>query len=331
MQNNQKPISLDVADTARSAMLAEAEAIRLAASRLDGNLSHAVEIILSHAGKLVITGMGKSGHIGQKIAATLSSTGTPAVFLHAADATHGDMGIYSPGDPTILISKSGATEELVRILPLLKKFKSPTIGILGNLNSLIAHQVDVVLDARVEREADPLNLVPTCSSTVAIALGDALAAALMQVRKFSPQDFAIFHPDGQLGKNLTFTIEDIMHKKPHLPCISPTLKFRDVLIELTKYHLGAVCVVGVEDRLMGIITDGDIRRSLQKYENWENLFAADLMTVNPISITQDASLQDAIHLMEDRPSQISVLPVVNKQYQCIGLLRIHDIYQKDYA
>ena len=331
MQNNQKPISMDVADTARSAMLAEAEAIRLAASRLDGNLSHAVEIILSHAGKLVITGMGKSGHIGQKIAATLSSTGTPAVFLHAADATHGDMGIYSPGDPTILISKSGATEELVRILPLLKKFKSPTIGILGNLNSLIAHQVDVVLDARVEREADPLNLVPTCSSTVAIALGDALAAALMQVRKFSPQDFAIFHPDGQLGKNLTFTIEDIMHKKPHLPCISPTLKFRDVLIELTKYHLGAVCVVGVEDRLMGIITDGDIRRSLQKYENWENLFAADLMTVNPISITQDASLQDAIHLMEDRPSQISVLPVVNKQYQCIGLLRIHDIYQKDYA
>ena len=331
MQNNQKPISLDVADTARSAMLAEAEAIRLAASRLDGNLSHAVEIILSHAGKLVITGMGKSGHIGQKIAATLSSTGTPAVFLHAADATHGDMGIYSPGDPTILISKSGATEELVRILPLLKKFKSPTIGILGNLNSLIAHQVDVVLDARVEREADPLNLVPTCSSTVAIALGDALAAALMQVRKFSPQDFAIFHPDGQLGKNLTFTIEDIMHKKPHLPCISPTLKFRDVLIELTKYHLGAVCVVGVEDRLMGIITDGDIRRSLQKYENWENLFAADLMTVNPISITQDASLQDAIHLMEDRPSQISVLPVVNKQCQCIGLLRIHDIYQKDYA
>jgi arabinose-5-phosphate isomerase len=331
MQNNLKPISLDVAETARSAMLAEAEAIRLAASRLDGNLSKAVEIILNHAGKVVITGMGKSGHIGQKIAATLSSTGTPAVFLHAADATHGDMGIYSPGDPTILISKSGTTEELVRILPLLKKFKSPTIGILGNLNSPIAHQVDVVLDARVEREADPLNLVPTCSSTVAIALGDALAAALMQVRQFSPHDFAIFHPDGQLGKNLTFTIEDIMHKKPHLPCIPPTLKFREVLIELTKFHLGAVCVVGAADQLMGIITDGDIRRSLQKYENMENLFAADLMTVNPISITPDSSLQDAIHLMEDRPSQISVLPVVNKQHQCIGLLRIHDIYQKDYA
>jgi len=331
MQNKEKTISMDVAETARSAMLAEAEAIRLAASRLDGNISKSVEIILKNGGKVVITGMGKSGHIGHKIAATLSSTGTPAIFLHAADATHGDMGIYSPGDPTILISKSGATEELVRILPLLKKFKSPTIGILGNLNSTLARQVDVVLDARVEREADPLNLVPTCSSTVALALGDALAAALMQVRQFSPQDFAIFHPDGQLGKNLTFTIEDIMHKKPYLPCILPTLKFRDVLIELTKYHLGAVCVVGAEERLIGIITDGDIRRSLQKYENWDNLFAVDLMTVNPISITADSALQDAIHLMEDRPSQISVLPVVNKQYQCIGLLRIHDIYQKDYA
>ena len=187
---------------ARAVLDSEAQAIAAAANRLNGAISKAVELILNHPAKVVVSGVGKSGHIGQKIAATLASTGTPAVFLHAAEAAHGDLGIYTPGNPSILISKSGATAELLRLLPVLRQFQSSLIAIVGNLNSPLAQQADVVLDARVEREADPLNLAPTCSTTVALALGDALAVALMQARQFTDKDFARFHPAGQLGRNL---------------------------------------------------------------------------------------------------------------------------------
>jgi arabinose-5-phosphate isomerase len=265
--------------------------------------------------------------IGQKIVATLCSTGTPAVFLHAAEAVHGDLGIYTPGDPTIMISKSGSTAELVRLVPILRQFKSPLISIVGNLVSPLAQQVDLVLDGRVEREADPLNLVPTCSSTVALALGDALAAALMQARRFSNEDFARYHPAGQLGRNLSLKVEDVMHPRERVACVGLDDPVKQVVIAMTRSTLGSACVVDTSFALLGIITDGDLRRILQTHDDIRPLKASDVMTPRPLTISPTSSLKEAVHLMEDRPSQISVLPVVEGAQRFLGLIRIHDIYQ----
>jgi arabinose-5-phosphate isomerase len=312
--------------TARATLLAEAEAMQVAAERLDGNLTQAVDLLLNHDGKVVITGMGKSGHVGQKIAATLCSTGTRAVFLHPADATHGDLGIYTPGDPTILISKSGATAELLQLIPVLRQFQSPLIGILGNLLSPLARQVDLVFDARVTREADQLNLAPTCSTAVALGLGDALAVALMQARRFSDSDFARFHPSGQLGRHLLLRVADVMHSRKDVACVTLADSLSQVVITMTQHPLGAACVVDEIHRLQGIITDGDLRRAMQTHDDIRCLRASDIMTADPIAISPSATLKEAAQLMEDRASQISVLPVVD-QACCLGLLRIHDIYQ----
>jgi arabinose-5-phosphate isomerase len=313
---------------AKSTLIAEAEALLKAAGRLNGDLDRATEIILSHPGKVVVTGLGKSGHIGHKIAATLCSTGTPAVFLHAAEAVHGDLGIYSPGDPTILISKSGATAELVRLVPVLREFDSPLIGIFGNLNAPLTRSVDVVLDARVEREADPLNLAPTCSTAVALGLGDALAVALMAARRFTDLDFARFHPAGQLGRNLLMRVADVMHVGDRVAWVRSDDHLRQVVIAMTERPLGAACVVDDDRRLLGIITDGDLRRALRGHEDIGALRAADLMTSDPAVTAPQVNLRDAAQQMEERSSQISVLPVVDPQTRrCLGLIRIHDIYQ----
>jgi arabinose-5-phosphate isomerase len=322
-----KNATTEAIEVARATLFAEAEAIRVAAERLDGRIAQVVDLILASNGKVVVTGMGKSGHIGQKIAATLCSTGTPAVFLHAAEATHGDLGIYSPGDPTVLISKSGATSELVHLIPILRQFKTPLIGILGNLTSPLAEQVDVVLDGRVVREADPLNLAPTSSTTVALALGDALASALMHARRFSDTDFARFHPSGQLGRNLQLVVADVMHTGPQVAWVAPEDRLRDVVIAMTDHPLGAACVVDASRSLAGIITDGDLRRALQSHDDIRLLTARDIMTPHPIAVSEDLSLQEASKVMEDRPSQISVLPVLGADHRVLGLIRIHDIYQ----
>ncbi|MFZ5448951.1 MAG: KpsF/GutQ family sugar-phosphate isomerase [Thermodesulfobacteriota bacterium] len=308
----------------------EAQALKAAATRLDHAWIAAVELLLSHKGKVVVSGIGKSGHIAQKIAATLASTGTPAVFLHAAEAVHGDLGIYTPGDPSILISKSGSTAELLRLIPILRHFRSPLIALVGNLNSPMAKQADVVLDARVEREADPLNLAPTCSTTVALALGDALAVALMQARQFTDKDFALYHPAGQLGRNLWLKVADVMHQDESVAWVKAETPLRQVIIAMTQRPLGAACVVDEDMQLLGIFTDGDLRRVLLTYDDIRGLRAADCMTRQPITISPQASLKEATRLMEDRPSQISVLPVVDHLSQrCLGLIRIHDIYQPE--
>jgi arabinose-5-phosphate isomerase len=321
------PVS--IVNSARQSMLIEAEAIRAASERLNGDFSKAVELLSSHSGKIVVSGMGKSGHIAQKIAATFSSTGSPAVFLHPADAVHGDLGVYTPGDPTILISKSGATVELLRLIPVLRDFHSPLIGILGNLNSTLAREVDLVLDACVAREADPLDLAPTSSAIVALALGDALAAALMTVRDFKAQDFARFHPAGQLGRNLWLHVADVMHKREAIACVHRMSTLKDVVIAMTRAPFGAACVLDNENHLLGIITDGDVRRALQKQDDIRLLTAAEVMISNPVTIEPEASLKTAVDRMEKRPSQISVLPVVDPGGCCLGLIRIHDIYQAD--
>jgi arabinose-5-phosphate isomerase len=313
---------------ARTVLEAEAQAINRAAERLDQSLARAVQLILDHPGKVVVSGIGKSGHIGQKIAATLASTGTPAVFLHAAEAVHGDLGIYTPGDPSILISKSGSTAELLRLMPVLRQFHSPLIALVGNLKSPLARQADVVLDARVEREADPLNLAPTCSTTVALALGDALAVALMQARQFTDKDFARYHPAGQLGRNLWLKVADVMHQGEAVAWVRPETPLRQVIIAMTERPLGAACVVDADYHLLGLVTDGDLRRALVQHEDIRPLQAGDIMISRPITVSPRSSLKEATQLMEDRPSQISVLPVVEPESrQCLGLVRIHDIYQ----
>jgi arabinose-5-phosphate isomerase len=321
--------SSPVIERARQAMKIEADAIQAASERLNSDFSRAVEMLAAHSGKIVVSGMGKSGHIAQKIAATFSSTGSPAIFLHPADAAHGDLGVYTPGDPTILISKSGSSVELLRLIPMLREFHSPLIGILGNLNSTLAREMDAVLDASVEREADPLNLAPTASVAVALALGDALAAALMEVRNFKAQDFARFHPGGQLGRNLWLHVADVMHGLEKIACVQPSASLKDVVIAMTQFPLGAACVLDEQMRLVGIITDGDVRRAFQKHDDIRRLSAEQVMVSKPITIAPEASLALAVDRMEKRASQISVLPVVDADGRCLGLLRIHDIYQAD--
>ena len=312
---------------ARAALAVDAQAIETASARLNGSLTKAVELILKHRGKVVVSGIGKSGHIAQKIAATLCSTGSPAVFLHATEAFHGDLGVYTPGDPTILISKSGSTGELIRLVPILRQFSSPLIALVGNLNSALALEADVVLDGRVNQEADPLGIVPTASSLVALALGDALAIALMHAREFTEQDFVRYHPGGQLGRSLRLHVSDVMCRNHQVAWAGPEASLRELVIAMTERPLGAACIVDENYCLLGLVTDGDIRRALKQHDDIRTLLAKHVMTPNPIRIGPGATLKEAVQVMEDRPSQISVLPVVRPDNVCLGLIRLHDIYQ----
>ena len=313
---------------ARAAVEIEAASLARAASRLDGELIRAVELILAHPGKVVVTGIGKSGHIARKIVATLSSTGTAAVFLHPAEAVHGDLGIYTPGDPTVLISKNGSSTELLALVPLLRDFQSPLIGILGNAASPLAAKVDVYLDASVEREADPNNLAPTASAVTALALGHALAIALMRARNFTPEEFGRFHPGGQLGRNLRLSVREAMHTGDAVARVAPQSSVKEVIIAMTRCPLGAACVLEADGALAGLITDGDLRRALTNHDDIRHLSAADLMTRQPVSIGPDARVGDALERMEQRNSQISVLPVVESGGRWLGLIRLHDVFRR---
>jgi len=317
--------------TAQNTMRLEAHAVLTALTRLNDNIHHAVEWIVNHPGKVIVTGMGKSGHIGQKIAATLCGTGTPAVFLHPAEALHGDLGVCVSGDTVLMISNSGCTQELVRLLPELKALGCKVIAIAGNLNSPLSRQVDILFDARVEQEADPLGLAPTSSAIVALALGDALASALMHARGFSTSDFARIHPKGQLGRSLLLKVADVMHPLHQTAHVELHTDFKSVIITMCEFNLGAACVLSMDNILTGIITDGDIRRTLKNYDDIRHLKAENVMTINPLYAYPDWMLSEALQIMENRPSQISVLPVVEPgSNKCLGLIRIHDIYQPEY-
>ncbi len=247
--------------------------------------------------------------------------------MHAAEATHGDLGIYAPGDPTILISKSGSTTELVKLIPILKEFNSPLIGILGNMKSSLVDHMDIVLDASVSREVDPLGLVPTASTTLTLAIGDALAAVIMIHQGFNHKDFAKLHPAGDLGRRLRFTVEDIMQPINNVAVVKKDDKLRKVVIDMTEKPYGAALVLS-DETLLGIITEGDLRRCLAENGDIDKMLVSEIMSTNPISINIKAPLRDALTLMEERESQISVLPVVNDDEKlCCGLLRLHDVYQ----
>lgn len=319
-------------EVGRGVMRAEAAAIEASAERLGAAFEKAVGILKGAPSKVVVCGIGKSGHIGSKLAASLSSSGTPAVFLHAAEAIHGDLGLYQAGDPTILLSKSGSTEELLRLLPFFRKQASPIIAIVGNTESPLAEAADAVLDASVEREADPLNLMPTSSSTVSLALGDALASALVKARGFTAEEFAGFHPGGQLGRNLLLTAGDVMHPLERVARMAETATVREVVIEMSRCALGAACVVDAGDQLLGILTDGDIRRLLAAEDLDLGMAVAACMTRDPITIQKELTLGEAVRLMESRSSQISVLPVVDAKTGILqGLFRLHDAYQPSFS
>jgi arabinose-5-phosphate isomerase len=318
----------DLLAAGRSSMETEAEAIACAARRIDDQFLVAVRLIEEHPGKVIVTGLGKSGFVAQKLAATMCSTGTPAVFLHPVDALHGDVGIYAPGDPTIVLSKSGTTLELLRLIPVLRGLNSPLIGIIGNRTSPLGKQMDILLDASIRAEADPYNLAPTASTAVATALGDALALAVRHARNHTPEDFAQLHPAGQLGRNLRVTVRQVMHGGDEVAWANPENSMKSVIIAMNRCPLGAACVKGDDGALQGLITDGDLRRALQMNDDIREVKAGDLMTLHPVIVSPDATLQEALRLMEDRPSQISVLPVV-EGHVCVGLVRLHDLYQTD--
>lgn len=315
-------------DAGKALLRAEAEALAELSLRLDESFARAAELILAHPGKVAVSGVGKSGLIGRKIAATLCSTGTPAIFLHSADAVHGDLGILQPGDPVILITKSGTTAEVLRLVPTLRRNGSPIIAIVGNRESPVAEAADVILDIVVRTEADPLGLVPTTSTLLTLAMGDALASALMVMREFKSEDFAKYHPAGQLGRNLLLTVGDVMKPLDKTALVSPSSTLKETVIAMTTHPHGAACVCDPEGKLVGVLTDGDLRRALRKHDDITRLTAGELMTVGPVCATPAMGLGDAARRMEDRPSQISVLPVVDpKDNRCVGLIRIHDVYQ----
>ncbi|MDR2513541.1 MAG: KpsF/GutQ family sugar-phosphate isomerase [Puniceicoccales bacterium] len=319
---------MDSTEAATKLLKAEAQALALLATRLGDPFEKTVQMIFQHSGKVVVSGVGKSGLIAQKIAATFCSTGTPAIFLHSADAVHGDLGIFQPGDPAILISKSGATAEVVRLVPVIRQMKSPIIALVCNVNSPLAREADVVIDLGVGVEADPLGVVPTTSTVLTLALGDALAVALMVERNFGSADFARFHPAGQLGRSLSITVGEAMHPLGKVAVVFPETPLREMVIAMTTYPLGAACVVHPSGVLAGLITDGDLRRALRRDGDFQRVQVREIMTPDPVCILPEMSLGDAAKLMEDRPSQLSVLPVVEgAAKRFIGLLRIHDIYQ----
>jgi arabinose-5-phosphate isomerase len=309
-------------------LLIESKAIAQTADRLNSEQVERVIALLANCkGKVVLLGIGKSGIIAQKIAATLTSTGTPALYLHPSDALHGGLGIINSDDVVIVLSNSGETDEVILMLPYLKHRHVPIIAMVGNLNSTLARRADAVLDASVAEEACPLNLAPTTSTTVALALGDALALTLMQVKGLTPDDFAVNHPAGRLGKRLTLKVSDLMHSGPHSPTVELGAQWLAVVQKISNGGLGAVNVIDDQGRLAGVITDGDLRRAIQRrdHASLEHLRCDDFMTPEPVVALPEMLAFEALRLMEDRPSQISVLPVVDQEGLSVGLLRLHDI------
>ncbi|MBS1261266.1 MAG: Arabinose 5-phosphate isomerase KdsD [Calditrichaeota bacterium] len=316
----------DIITRAREIFRVETDAATEVSDRLNDTFVRTVRAILDTPGKVVLVGAGKSGLIAQKIAATLRSTGIVALFLHPSDAAHGDLGMVSERDVVILISKSGETEEVRDLIPALRRKRATIIAMVGEESSRIAREADIWLDVGVEREACPIGLAPTSSTTVTMLMGDALSAVLMQLRGLTPEDFAINHPGGSLGKRLLLDVSDLMHGGANNPTCAPATPMSEVLVELTRTALGGISVVNGDGRVAGIITDGDVRRGLQRLgKGFLDADASAVMTADPIRVHARDKAIDALLLMENRPSQIMVLPVVDDGEHCVGMLRLHDL------
>jgi arabinose-5-phosphate isomerase len=311
-------------ETAKRVLRIEAEALAELLARLDGRFEQAVELLLACKGRVVVTGMGKSGLIGRKIAATFSSTGTPAAFLHPAEAIHGDLGMLMREDVVVAVSYGGETEEIIALLETIKRLGLRMVTLTGHLRSTIAAASDVALDVSVKEEACSLNLAPTASTTVAMAMGDALAIALLERRGFSPGDFAALHPGGRLGKKL-LRVENLMHAGVAMPRVAATAKMPDVIYEISKKSLGMTTVVDAEGHLAGILTDGDLRRLMQQRGAATlDLLAGDCMTRNPQTIAPGELAGAALHMMEKR--KITSLVVVDAERRPLGVVHLHDLW-----
>ena len=309
--------------TARRVLETEARAVSALAERLDESFAQAVDVLAACRGKIVVTGMGKSGIICRKIAATLTSTGSPAVFLHAAEGAHGDSGVFVKGDVVLALSQSGETEEVVRLLPIVKRLQLPLIAMTGRLESTLGKAADVVLDVAVAEEACPLGLAPTASTPAALALGDALAVALLERRGFRAEDFAILHPAGYLGRRF-LKVADLMHTGEAIPLVPTDAPFSEVLSEITGKRLGITGVVNEEGRLVGVITDGDLRRGLERIDNIRSARARELMTTQPKTIAAEALAAQAVGEME-RYSITALFIVEGPERRPVGILHLHDL------
>ena len=292
-------------------------------NRLNQNFDKVVEL-LNNAQQIVLTGVGKSGHIAKKINATMLSYGLPSIYLEPVEALHGDLGLVKEGAAVILLSKSGTTNELINLYPYLKSRNCKLIALVGNDKSFFAQNSDFFLDVSVDSESCPFNLAPTNSTTAALVMGDALSIALVKAKGLRPRDFSVNHPSGQLGRNTILKVKDVMTRDEKLPIVSSDANLNDAIIEITKKNLG--CVLVNESKGLGLLTDGDIRRILQRKLDINSTIVSEVMTKDPITINQEKYLGEALSLMEKRASQISLLPVVDDTKNLVGLIRIHDIY-----
>ncbi len=309
-------------ERARKVLEIEADAIRALLTTIDANFLAVCHLLKSCSGRVVVTGMGKSGHIGNKIAATLASTGTPAFFLHPAEASHGDLGMLTETDILLALSNSGETDEILAFLPIIARRGIPLVAMTGNEESTLARSADYHIYTGVEREACPLNLAPTASTTATLAMGDAIAVTLLEMRGFTSDDFAFSHPGGKLGRRLLMRVEDVMAPFEDLATLPPSASLSDTLLEMTKYPLGIMVAINEGNSLAGVFTEGDLRRSLMKGENVQDLTLKECMTAEPITIAPDALAVDAVHLMESK--RITALPVVDDG-RVVGVINMHHL------
>ncbi len=313
----------DYIASAKRTITLEAEAVTAQAKHLDSNFSTACELMLNCTGRVVVTGMGKSGHIGNKIAATLASTGTPAFFVHPGEASHGDLGMITRGDVVIALSNSGETSEVTTLLPLLKRQAIPLISITGSTQSTLAKLSNAHLLIDIQQDACPLDLAPTSSTTAALVMGDALAIALLEARGFSAEDFAFSHPGGSLGRRLLLKVSDIMHSGDRLPLVQSGTPLQAVLLEITQKGLGMAGVVSGKGALLGIYTDGDLRRTLDQGLDIHKVQVDDVMTSSPITVSAEQLAAEAVEIMQQK--QINALLVTNEDNVPVGALNMHDL------
>jgi arabinose-5-phosphate isomerase len=312
-------------DLARQVLRIEADAVLALADRIDGEFLQALSLILNCRGRVIVSGIGKSGHIGRKIASTLASTGTPAYFVHPAEASHGDLGMITRDDVLIALSNSGESEELLTIVPFIKRSGAKLISMTGNPNSSLAREADAHLDSGVAQEACPLNLAPTASTTAALALGDALAVALLDARGFGVDDFARSHPGGTLGRRLLTRVRDVMRAGEAVPVVSPEASVAKAILEISRGGIGMTVVVTPERHVLGIFTDGDLRRAFARNLDLRTLTVADIMGSQPRAISPDKLAVEAVEMMEQY--KINQLPVVDELGLLIGALNMHDLFQ----
>jgi arabinose-5-phosphate isomerase len=320
-----KTSSKNTLERARQVLEIEAQEISSLANRLDDHFVNAVQLILHCDGRVVVSGMGKSGHIGRKLASTFASTGTPSFFMHPAEASHGDLGMITSNDVVIFLSNSGKSDELISILPVIKRIGAKIISITGNSNSELARESEIHLSAQVSQEACPLGLSPTASSTASLALGDALAICVLDQRAFTAEDFARSHPGGSLGKRQVVRVRDIMRKTDQVPSIHEHALLSDAVLEISLKGLGFTAIVDKESKPIGMFTDGDLRRQLSKKIDYEKQFIKEIMNKNPKTIFDDQIIIDAINLME--ASKINGILVVNREFKLVGAFNMHDLFK----